>query len=74
MQVRQHDVPPGKQALISVKQPRGQLVAIRARPATQATQAESSPRELRLWKDCDVVQVRGAREKPRENWISLICV
>lgn len=38
-QVRQHDVPPGKHALISVKQPRGQLVAIRARPA--ATQAES---------------------------------
>lgn len=52
--VRQHDVPPGKHALISVKQPRGQLVAIRARPA--ATQAESSPRELRLWNDCDVVQ------------------
>lgn len=55
-QVRQHDVPAGKHALISVKQPRGQLVAIRARPATQA---ESSPRELRLWKDCDVVQVRS---------------
>lgn len=55
-QVRQHDVPAGKHALISVKQPRGQLVAIRARPVTQA---ESSPRELRLWKDCDVVQVRS---------------
>ncbi|KZC14511.1 hypothetical protein WN55_06972, partial [Dufourea novaeangliae] len=51
--VRQHDVPPGKHALISVKQPRGQLVAIRARPATQA---ESSPRKLQLWKDCDLVQ------------------
>lgn len=53
-------MPPGKHALISVKQPRGQLVAIRARPA--ATQAESSPRELRLWNDCDVVQVRDRRE------------
>ncbi|CAL7941517.1 unnamed protein product [Xylocopa violacea] len=51
--VRQHDVPPGKHALISVKQPRGQLVAIRVRPATQA---ETSPRGLRLWKDCDLVQ------------------
>ncbi|XP_036139984.1 uncharacterized protein LOC118644124 [Monomorium pharaonis] len=51
--VRQHEVPPGKHALIHVKQPRGQLVAVRARPATQA---EAPPRELRLWQDCDVVQ------------------
>ncbi|XP_051171873.1 uncharacterized protein LOC127288453 [Leptopilina boulardi] len=51
--VRQTDVPPGKHALISVRQPRGQLVAVRARPATQA---EPPPRELRLWQDCDVVQ------------------
>ncbi|XP_046475908.1 uncharacterized protein [Neodiprion pinetum] len=51
--VRQHEVPPGKHALISVRQSRGQLVAVRARPATQA---EPPPRELRLWQDCDVVQ------------------
>ncbi|XP_023290102.1 uncharacterized protein LOC105700757 [Orussus abietinus] len=51
--VRQHEVPPGKHALISVRQPRGQLVAIRARPATQV---EPPPRELRLWQECDVVQ------------------
>ncbi|KAL6443013.1 hypothetical protein ACFW04_002778 [Cataglyphis niger] len=51
--VRQHEVPAGKHALIHVKQPRGQLVAVRARPATQA---EPPPRELRLWQDCDVVQ------------------
>lgn len=51
--VRQHEVPAGKHALIHVKQPRGQLVAVRARPATQA---EAPPRELRLWQDCDVVQ------------------
>lgn len=48
-------MPAGKHALISVKQPRGQLVAVRASPATQA---QPSPRELRLWQDCDVVQVR----------------
>jgi len=53
-------VPPGKHALIHVKQPRGQLVAVRARPATQA---EPPPRELRLWQDCDVVQVRKATAK-----------
>lgn len=47
-------MPVGKHALIHVKQPRGQLVAVRARPATQA---EPPPRELRLWQDCDVVQV-----------------
>jgi len=60
VQVRQHEVPPGKHALIHVKQPRGQLVAVRARPATQA---EPPPRELRLWQDCDVVQVRKATAK-----------
>lgn len=65
MQVRQHEVPAGKHALIHVKQPRGQLVAVRARPATQA---EAPPRELRLWQDCDVVQVRKASQG--ENWIS----
>ncbi|XP_035718354.1 uncharacterized protein LOC118440021 isoform X1 [Vespa mandarinia] len=51
--VRQHEVPPGKYALISVGQPRGQLVAVRSRPATQG---ESPPRELHLWQDCDVIQ------------------
>jgi len=53
-------VPAGKHALIHVKQPRGQLVAVRARPATQA---EAPPRELRLWQDCDVVQVRKTTAK-----------
>ncbi|XP_008558829.1 uncharacterized protein LOC103579250 [Microplitis demolitor] len=51
--VRQHEIPPGKHALITVRQPRGQLIAVRARPASQA---EPPPRELRLWQDCDVVQ------------------
>ena len=54
LQVRQTEVPRGKHALISVRQPRGQLVAVRARPATQA---EPPPRKLRLWQDCDIVQV-----------------
>lgn len=53
-------MPAGKHALIHVKQPRGQLVAVRARPATQA---EAPPRELRLWQDCDIVQVRKATAK-----------
>ncbi|XP_044012328.1 uncharacterized protein LOC122855201 isoform X2 [Aphidius gifuensis] len=51
--VRQHEVPAGKHALITVRQLRGQLIAVRARPATQA---EPPPRELRLWQDCDVIQ------------------
>lgn len=37
-----------------MRQPRGQLIAVRARPASQA---EPLPRELRLWQDCDIVQV-----------------
>ncbi|XP_034934803.1 uncharacterized protein [Chelonus insularis] len=51
--VRQHEIPPGKHALITVRQPRGQLIAVRARTANQA---EPPPRQLRLWQDCDIVQ------------------
>lgn len=53
-QVRQHEIPPGKYALISVRQPRGQLVAVQAQPATEN---ERPPRKLSLWQDCDIVQV-----------------
>ncbi|XP_016842459.1 uncharacterized protein LOC100122993 [Nasonia vitripennis] len=51
--IRQHEVPEGKHPLISVRQPRGQLIAVRSKPPTQG---EPPPRELRLWNDCDLVK------------------
>ncbi|KAJ8683346.1 hypothetical protein QAD02_019138 [Eretmocerus hayati] len=51
--IRQHEVPEGKHPLISVRQPRGQLIAVRSKPPTQG---EPPPRELRLWDDCDIVK------------------
>ncbi|XP_011496881.1 PREDICTED: uncharacterized protein LOC105361406 [Ceratosolen solmsi marchali] len=51
--IRQHEVPKGKHPLISVKQPRGQLIAVRSKPPTQA---ELPPRELQLWDDCNIVK------------------
>ncbi|GFG32351.1 hypothetical protein Cfor_10995 [Coptotermes formosanus] len=58
--VRQHDVPEGKQALIAVRQPKGQLVAIRSQsalygPSSQQQQQHRS-RELKVWSECDDVQ------------------
>ena len=51
--VRQHEVPEGKQALIAVRQPEGQLVAIRSQsalygPSSQQQQQHRS-RELKVW-------------------------
>ena len=54
LQIRQHEVPEGKHPLISVRQSRGQLIAVRSKPPSQA---EPPPRELKLWDDCDVVKV-----------------
>uniref|UniRef100_A0ABD2X352 CUB domain-containing protein n=1 Tax=Trichogramma kaykai TaxID=54128 RepID=A0ABD2X352_9HYME len=51
--IRQHEVPEGKHPLISVRQTRGQLIAVRSKPPSQA---EPPPRELRLWDDCDIVK------------------
>ncbi|XP_058797268.1 uncharacterized protein LOC131667689 [Phymastichus coffea] len=51
--IRQHEVPEGKHPLISVRQPRGQLIAVRSKAPTQG---EPPPRELRLWDDCDIVK------------------
>jgi len=54
--VRQHDVPAGKQALIAVRQPKGQLVAIRSQsalygPSSQQQQQHRS-RELKVRQFC----------------------
>jgi hypothetical protein len=51
--VRQHEIPPGKHALIVVRQLKGQLVSIRSQAALYGT---ASTRELKVWNDCDDVQ------------------
>ena len=52
--VRQHEVPSGKHALITVRQPKGQLISIRSQSALYGT---ASTRELKVWNACDEVQV-----------------
>nr|CAH7729401.1 unnamed protein product [Callosobruchus chinensis] len=51
--VRQHEIPPGKHALITVRQPKGQLIQIRSESALHGT---ASTHELRVWESCDDVQ------------------
>ncbi|XP_060528816.1 uncharacterized protein LOC132703517 [Cylas formicarius] len=51
--VRQHEIPPGKHALITVRQPKGQLISIRSQSSLYGT---ATPRELRVWNACDDVQ------------------
>lgn len=60
--VRQHEVPPGKHALITVKQKKGQLISIRSQSAlyapTQQQQQQTNihVRTLKVWTECDDVQ------------------
>ncbi|XP_030765063.1 uncharacterized protein LOC115889262 [Sitophilus oryzae] len=51
--VRQHEIPPGKHALITVRQPKGQLVSIRSQSMLYGT---ATPKELKVWNECDDVQ------------------
>ncbi|CAH1119117.1 unnamed protein product, partial [Phaedon cochleariae] len=51
--VRQHEIPPGKHALITVRQPKGQLISIRSQSALYGT---ATPRQLKVWDACDDVQ------------------
>lgn len=51
--VRQHEVPPDKHALITVRQTKGQLISIRSQAALYGT---VSTRELKVWNACDDVQ------------------
>ncbi|XP_074031451.1 uncharacterized protein [Leptinotarsa decemlineata] len=51
--VRQHEIPPGKHALITVRQPKGQLISIRSQSALYGT---ATPLELKVWDACDDVQ------------------
>ncbi|KAG5680520.1 hypothetical protein PVAND_010026 [Polypedilum vanderplanki] len=55
--VRQHDVPPGKHALITVKQPKGNLVWIMAGSQNSIkNEKEKFKPRLQTWHECDFVQ------------------
>ncbi|XP_054289663.1 uncharacterized protein LOC129004960, partial [Macrosteles quadrilineatus] len=57
--IRQQEVPPGKYALISVRQPKGQLVNIRSQSALYARagqQPNQNTAHLKVWQECDEVQ------------------
>ncbi|KAE8742765.1 hypothetical protein FOCC_FOCC011693, partial [Frankliniella occidentalis] len=61
--VRQHEVPAGMHALVTVSQPDGQLTAVRATGPTGSSSsrgsggtARGSNRGLRVWQECDEVQ------------------
>ncbi|XP_066247763.1 uncharacterized protein [Euwallacea similis] len=51
--VRQHEIPTGKHALITVRQPKGQLISIRSESVLYGT---ATPKELKVWNECDDVQ------------------
>lgn len=58
---KQHDVPPGKHAIISVRQPKGDLIWIQTPASTAAnkkkTDKEKFKPKLTTWDDCDIIQV-----------------
>ncbi|XP_034252520.1 uncharacterized protein LOC117652003 [Thrips palmi] len=58
--VRQHEVPAGMHALVTVSQPDGQLTAVRSTGPAGASSRSSATRGptrgLRVWQECDEVQ------------------
>lgn len=63
----QHDVPPGKHALITVKQPKGNLLWIQTPKNVPGankrknTENEKFVPHLTTWDECDIIQVCGKR-------------
>lgn len=54
----QHVVPPGKHALITVRQPKGNLVWIQTQTSiTKKNDKEKFTPRISTWNDCDSVQV-----------------
>ncbi|XP_039292120.1 uncharacterized protein LOC111044919 [Nilaparvata lugens] len=57
--VRQHLIPPGKHALIVVRQVKGQMINIRSQDAIYTRTQQQQPnqaRQLKVWSECDEVQ------------------
>lgn len=58
----QHDVPPGKHALITVRQPRGDLLWIQTvLDNKKKNDKDKSLPEIITWDDCDIVQVSSIK-------------
>lgn len=66
----QHDVPPGKHALIVVRQPKGNLVWISTQTSsTQKNEKEKFIPTINTWEECDNVQVNSIIFKKCTNQI-----
>lgn len=67
----QHDVPPGKHALITVKQPKGNILWIQTpKNVAGANKKKNSEKEkfvphLTTWDDCDIIQVCNSNVFPK---------
>lgn len=56
--IRQHEVPPGKHALITVRQPKGNLVWIQTQTSsTKKNEKEKFTQRISTWDECSNVQV-----------------
>lgn len=57
----QHDVPPGKHALITVRQLKGESMWIQASSSAAANKKKTDKQkdhpQLTTWDDCDIIQV-----------------
>lgn len=63
----QHDVPPGKHAIITVRQPKGDLLWIQTPTSVEPNNANKKKSDkdkfapqLTTWDDCDAIQVNAA--------------
>ncbi|XP_031626059.1 uncharacterized protein LOC116342540 [Contarinia nasturtii] len=54
--IRQHEVPPGKHALITVRQPNGNLMWIQTSSNKNKDDNDKAKLQLTTWDDCDTVQ------------------
>lgn len=58
----QHDVPPGKHAIITVRQPKGDLLWIQTPTSTEPGKKKNDKDQfmpqLTTWDDCDAIQVK----------------
>lgn len=64
----QHDVPPGKHAIITVRQPKGDLIWIQTPtsidPNKKKPDKEKFVPQLTTWDDCEAIQVRSCYWMP----------
>lgn len=72
--IRQHEVPPGKHALITVRQPKGNLVWIQTQTSsTKKNEKEKFTQRISTWDECSNVQVIYKRVFVRVFYYIFFC-